>query len=156
MLTACSALLWRFPFHHPWLWCVRLLPRQPSFWQWFGHSFRSKRAVSVPQEPGVCVWVWVWVVQRLHSFLSSPFPKPSLFALWCCWLIHSPWPIISSGTGPCFPRLPISSAWSSYSETEKSFPKEMSDITSFFKLFILFLAHVTTSKFNSLCVRDIF
>lgn len=45
------------------------------------------------------------------SFLpSSPSP--------CCtpsdarWLIHSPWPIASSGSSPCSPRLPISSACS--------------------------------------------
>lgn len=94
-------------------------------------------------------------IQRPHCFLSSLFPIPLYTPSDACWLIHSPWPIVSSGTGPCSPRLPISSAWSFNSKTEKCFPKEMSDITSFCKLFILSLAHALPSKFNSLCTRDV-
>lgn len=70
------------------------------------------------------------------------------------WLIHSPEATVSSGSGPCFPHLPISSAWSSYPKTERCFPKEKSDIISFPKLFILSLAHDASSKSNFLWMRE--
>lgn len=164
MLTIYDALLleWFFYFHHlPTLMCQTLSPSQISFWSdlvaWGTQSlFQDTKDCSCPLRTW-CVYMRVGVrgfKESIDSIISSPL-NPCCTPSDASWLIHSLWPIISFGTCPCFPRLPISSAWSSNSKTEKCFPKEMSDITSFSKLFILSLAHATPSKFNSLCERDL-
>lgn len=138
------------------LWCVRPSPKATlasgSDLVARGTQFLSQDTEDCSRTLGAwCAHIGVGVRAfkgPTTSCLPSS-PTPHCMPYDAGWLIHSPWPMASSGSRPRSPRLPTSSACSS--KTQKRFPKEMSDITSFSKLFILSPVHTAPSKFNSLC-----
>lgn len=94
-------------------------------------SLRILRTLRIPRAWCVYMGVGVGVFKGpTASFLPSF--QSLLHALWC--LVTHSFPMTHHllwNWSMSSPRLPVSSAWSFNSKTEKCFPKEMSDITSF-------------------------